>query len=143
MSPHLSIRRLTCWLGLAVAVTFTLGCSRSSRIPGLIEVTGNVTFNGQPVSGGMIYFEPDVRAGNNGPQGFAEIIDGRYSTLKGGRGVKSGPNMVRIEEIQPIEGEKSRAMLFYEHHTEAVLTADNTEQDFEIPADTAKRKGRR
>ncbi|EAQ81318.1 hypothetical protein [Blastopirellula marina] len=143
MPTHLPTRRLTCWLGLTVAITFALGCSKSQDFPGEIEVTGNVTFDGQPISGGMIYFEPDVRAGNSGPQGFAEIIDGHYSTQKSGRGVKSGPNMVRIEEIQPIEGEKSRAMQFYEHHTEAVLTADNAEQDFEIPAETAKRKGRR
>ena len=45
---------------------------------------GRVTFAGQPVVSGRIYFAPDPARGNDGPQGYAAIEDGRYDTAKGG-----------------------------------------------------------
>lgn len=142
MFLHVSICRIAACLFLA-ALAGCLGCGGNRGLPGQIEIHGAVTFDGQPVPAGMIYFEPDSIAGHNGPQGFAEIVDGRYSTQQSGRGVQPGPHTVRIEEQQPIEGEQARPMLFYEFRTEANLTSDQDEYDFEVPQDAAKRKRRR
>jgi hypothetical protein len=64
--------------------------------PKTFDVTGTVTFNGQPVPAGEIAFDPDPLAGFSGPQGFAFIKDGRFTTAGTGRRVIAGPYVVRV-----------------------------------------------
>ena len=127
---------------LALLLSTAAGCGGSGDFA-QIDLSGQVSFNGQPVTNAIIYFEPDVKAGHNGPQGFAPIVDGRYNTQHDGRGVTPGPHLVRIEEQPPIEGQASRPMLFRSYTTQADLTSETTEQNFEVPADAGKKKGRR
>ena len=64
----------------------TIGCGNEKTY----RVSGKVTFKGQPVPEGRIFFMPDPSKGNKGPSGSAEIKNGRYDTDAGGRGVVGG-----------------------------------------------------
>ena len=94
-------------LGLFAAVTpFLLalvalaGCSQQEK---LCRVSGVVTHAGKPIPKGLIFFDPKA----DGPQGFANIVDGKYDTAVQGKGVRGAslsvsmpawsPGMYRIE----------------------------------------------
>ncbi|MCZ2341781.1 MAG: hypothetical protein LC104_08290 [Bacteroidales bacterium] len=76
-----------------IMVICGLGCSNADS--GRQSIEGTVTFAGQPVAEGTIYFEPDVKAGNDGPQGVADIHDGKFET-RPEFGCWTGPHIVRV-----------------------------------------------
>ena len=83
-SPH--------WLA-AMALVFGLvalaGCTKGEK---LYRVSGVVTHNGKPIPKGLIHFDPQ----SDGPQGFANIVDGKYDTAQQGQGVRGGSYAVRV-----------------------------------------------
>ena len=79
-------RRAPAALALAAALAFLSGCS------GRPSVSGTVTFNGQPVDGGVIVFIPE---GQGGKQASAPIVDGKFS-ISSGEGPTPGKNRVEI-----------------------------------------------
>lgn len=80
---------------MAATLTVAAGCDDRGIV--LTHVRGAATFQGQPLTYGVIEFVPDVSRGAKGPAGQAEIIDGRFTTKSpGGRGVIDGPHLVRI-----------------------------------------------
>lgn len=82
--------------------------TRSLLIPGLalglascsppgtsrVEVTGEVRYAGKPLPSGVLYLEP--RGGLIGPQGIADIVNGRFQT-RPGWGAVVGPHTARVE----------------------------------------------
>src|SRR5688572_598759 len=86
--------RFTTSLLIGICAAFASGCSSG---PATFELSGTVTFNGQPVPAGRIDFFPDFAQGNDGPQGYAFIKDGAFDTRKGGKGHAGGPMVVKIE----------------------------------------------
>jgi hypothetical protein len=83
------------WLPVAVGLLLLVGCN--SAAPVRHEVQGKVVYKGEPVPSGRIMFSPDSAKGNRGPQGYAMIQNGHYDTRKGGKGVVSGPQIVKID----------------------------------------------
>lgn len=73
-----------------------VGCSSSG--PKTYEVSGNVTFNGQPVSEGAIMFLPADKSIN--PQGGI-IKDGAYKLR-----AEAGSYSVQITATRPVPGKK-------------------------------------
>ena len=55
------------------------------------SLSGNVTFDGQPLVYGEIVFRP-----TEGPEGTATIRDGQYDTDDGGQGITKGPNTIIV-----------------------------------------------
>ena len=113
------------------------------------NVSGKVTFKGQPVPAGKIYFTPDSAKGNSGPQGYAEIKDGVYDTsAAGGHEVGSGPMTVSIDGFDPsksakkekgdVSGEETILMIFPTYTTTADLPDDDSTKDFDVPAEAAE-----
>jgi hypothetical protein len=96
-----------------------------------------VRFDGKPVPAGMIFFDPDVSRGNDGPQGFAPIKDGRYDTRHNGKGAVGGPHMVRIQCFDGKPGaELPMGHLLRPEYTTAIdLPGKATTQDFDVPAE--------
>ena len=93
------------------------------------KLSGKVTYQGKPVVKGSIIFEPDTAKGNSGPQGFAAIQDGSYTTDKFGRGAISGPLIVRISgQIETPNGEK-KSIPDYTTHID--LPKEASTHDFE------------
>ena len=96
---------------------------------------------------GQIVFEPDRSAGNSGPQGFAEIRDGKYDTTTG-KGTVGGVHIVRIsgyeggaaggvsEEGSETEG--SATELFAGFQTNADFPKEASTMDFAVTSDEVK-----
>jgi hypothetical protein len=102
----------------------------------LYDVSGRVTYDGQPLPAGVIYFDPDVTKQNDGPQGYAVIKDGAYSTAdRNGRGVAGGPHIVRIEGFDGRPGAELPLgrPLFTDYHENRDLPRSKSELNFAVP----------
>ena len=118
-------------VGLIALVAF--GCGpKDKRIRN--RVTGAITYGGQPVVAGEIRFLPDDSKQNSGPQGLANIKDGRFDT-KGSRapGVDGGAMVI---EVTGYLDEKRNQMVQYQYQTELGRSPQMT-LDIDIPAKKA------
>jgi len=79
---------------LLLLLALLLGCGGSSG-PRRYDLSGRVTYDGEPVAAGVILLDPDTERGNSGPGTIAEIHDGRYRTPPG-KGTVGGPHLLRI-----------------------------------------------
>ena len=122
------------WLsvGFVFVLAFTLdvlsGCSKGEK---LYRVTGNVTHAGKPIPKGLIFFDPTV----DGPQGFANILDGKYDTSAQGAGVRGGSYNIRVNGFDGKEaGEAPFGQpLFPEYTGKKDLPEEDTTFDLDIP----------
>ena len=107
-----------------------VGCSPSD---GRNTVSGTVTYNGEPLKYATIEFDPDTTKGNRGPQGSAEVRDGRYHTTSG-FGPVVGPHTVRITgwDVGPEAG-MMPPPLVSEYETTVDIPAGGGPLDFAIP----------
>lgn len=76
----------------------SFGCGSAEQGPERVIVTGNVTFDGKPVSQGEIWFIP--AAGREAPQAGAIIKEGQYRVENKG-GVPIGACQVKITADRP------------------------------------------
>lgn len=139
---HEGYLSLSLALAAVILPSVTLGCSQGDGIP-RYRVSGTVTFGGNPVPAGMIYFNPDMKKGNNGPPGFAEISAGRFDTAsKGSRHVIAGAHEVVIEghDPGPANGvsEASGRRLFGGYRVPLDLPAAASQHTFEVPAEASR-----
>jgi hypothetical protein len=71
-------------------------CGCTSK-PKMAELSGKVTFKGQPVPAGFISFTPDVASGNKGQVRGLRIKDGVYDSAKEEQpGLPPGPYFLNI-----------------------------------------------
>ncbi len=125
-------------------VTLSVGCGKDEGN----RVSGMITFNGQPVPAGKIYFTPDTSKGNSGPTGYADITNGRYDTAsETGKGIFHGAMIVAVEGIDPAakpagggEGAEdvTSTVLFARYETTAEIAGGESTLDIEVPAEAAK-----
>jgi hypothetical protein len=104
------------------------GCSGEEK---LYRVWGTVTYGGKPIPKGLIFFDPQA----DGPQGFANIVDGKYDTSQQGKGVRGGAYDVRVNGFTGIEAPEAPfgQALFPEFHgTKELPQADST-FDLDVP----------
>jgi hypothetical protein len=111
------------------------GCSGEEK---LYDISGTITYQGQPVAKGLIFFDPV----DGGPQGFATIENGKYDTsaTQQGRGIRGGKYNVRINGFDGQVGPDAPfgAALFPEHHFQVELPAQNQTFDYDVPASKTK-----
>ena len=110
-----------------------LGCRESGTRR--YDVSGSVTFQGNPVPSWSISFDP-VDGGLGG--GFAAITDGRYDTSAEGRGHLGGPHNVVItghtgQQIDPGNPDSGFEPLFPPYETTVDLPSGRSSEDFTIP----------
>jgi hypothetical protein len=115
------------------------GCGKDDS--GRVAVWGAVTWQGKPVPAGVVYFSPDAKKGNKGPQGFALIRDGHYDSRDAkSKGCVTGP-LVAI--VQGCTGEGRSGTfpygrpLFASHELSLEVPAGGGQVDLTVP-DTAK-----
>jgi len=85
----------------AAALTLPVGCSGNGL--NLAKVRGRVTYKGQPVKNGTVFFMPDDTKGTVGPPAVGSITsDGSYvmSTESSGDGVIVGSHKVGITGVE-------------------------------------------
>ncbi len=129
-------------LCLLFAITFIVaGCSDAEKGLKRFKVSGTVTFDGKPVPFGMITFTPDSAKGNEGPQGFAKIIDGKFNTTSGnGRGIIGGAHQIKINgtseensgEMGPDDMPITPKPLFKTYKTEFDFPKEDATKDFVV-----------
>ena len=111
------------------------GCSGDDG-PRRYDLSGTVTFDGKPIPMGSIIFQPDSSAGNSGPQGAAEIRNGKYDTSDR-KGIIGGPHIVRITGFDGVAENEMEVVppLFAEYQIKSDLPKESGTIDFEVPAD--------
>lgn len=123
------------WILLSLLVA---GCGSSG--PDRYNVSGMVTYAGQPIPKGEIVFEPDPQRGNQGPQGRAPINGGKFASVEG-RGVIAGPVIARVfaydGKFNPESPNGSPLCRPYEFELE--LPAADSTHDLAVPASTPPR----
>ena len=79
-------------------------------------------------------FRPGRHQGGAGPQGFANIKDGRFTTAVDGKGVRGGPYVVRVLGYDGKVGNELPFgnPLFDEYQMPQDLPRDDKELTFEI-----------
>lgn len=140
-----SSRSVWNWLpafSLTVAMVTVAGCGNDGD-PRQIDLSGTVSFGGKPIPAGSIIFEPDSTKGNSGPQGVADIRDGKYDTSATGKGTVGGAYVVRITGFDRVEESEyaPATALFDEYRIEVDLPKETSKMDFEVPADAPKKSG--
>jgi hypothetical protein len=131
---------------VVLACGLAAGCGSGTN-----RVSGKVTFKGQPVPAGKIYFIPDGAKGNSGATGYANIVNGEYDTsAAGGMGAIKGPMIVAIEGFDPAakgktekgdtSGEETVKALFPRYETSYDVPGSTSTKDFDVPAEAAKPK---
>jgi hypothetical protein len=121
-------------LAVLSALVSAAGCGPAG--PRRHEVSGQVTFQGQPVPVGVIRFLPDTKQGNAGPAGFAAIENGRYDTAATGRGTVGGPHEVVISgydgKADPAVELMQGAPLFPDYRKGVDLPEEPATLDFQV-----------
>jgi hypothetical protein len=136
LSGSVSLSRGLHWaVPFALLVAVCCGCGGGGDDVDRHDVSGSVTFDGQPVPKGRIIFEPDASAGNSGATGVADIVDGKYDTATGGKGTIGGPHVARLEGR-----DASGGLLFVDHTEKVDLPKQAGTHDFQVPASAAAPK---
>jgi len=129
-----------CCVLLVVAIAS--GCSRKTG-PERYDVSGTVTFRGEPVPSGTITFERDLSRANSGPVSVIPIVDGRYDSVALERpGPLAGSLVVRISGYPAPDPEvEIQPALFPEYRTKVDLASSTgvAVLDFEVPEASRKR----
>jgi hypothetical protein len=119
---------------ILLCVAIILGCTAK---PKTSQLSGKVTFKGQPVPAGFISFAPDVAKGNLGEMRVLQIKDGVYDSSKENEpGLKPGAYFLRISGFDGVRIPRfgQGKQIFNEvqdlYHT--VPEGEST-KDFEIP----------
>ncbi|MCS6865496.1 MAG: hypothetical protein RMJ56_03660 [Gemmataceae bacterium] len=114
-----------------------VGCGGEEK---LYDISGTITYQGQPVAKGLIFFDPV----DGGPQGFANIENGRYDTAlaQQGRGIRGGKYNVRINGFDGQVGPDAPFgnALFPEHIFPVELPPQNQTFNYEVPTNPTKRR---
>src|SRR4051794_22492076 len=95
---------------LAIAAAFS-GCGPTDRPP-LAQVTGKVTYKGQPLEAGEVVFSPVLEsAARTGQPAIGTIGSGgwyRMTTFDDGDGALIGDHIVTVKSNEVIRSEKPR-----------------------------------
>lgn len=111
----------------------TLGCNKpkSDRL----TIEGAVTWKGQPVPAGRVYFSPDESKGGSGPQGHALITNGRYDTgEEKSKGCHIGPHFAEVHGFDGQGDEGFGTPLFAPYSISIDVPAEGGTLDLEVPA---------
>jgi hypothetical protein len=123
---------------LALTSAGLVGCGKRNS-DGLHEVSGSVTFAGQPVPAGRVVIEPDEAQGATGMVSIADIKNGSYRT-RPERGFGGGPCRVTIYGTDgTLPTEEKDTSLFRPWQTTVDLPREACRHDFDVPADAAVR----
>jgi hypothetical protein len=122
-------------LGAALLAAAACGRSRVERY----DVSGTVTYGGQPIPLGQIMFQPDTSQGNSGPAGVAKIENGRFDTRASDKGTVGGPHRIIITgydgQIDLDHELPAGAALFDEFHGTVELPQASTTLNIDVPRD--------
>jgi hypothetical protein len=130
--------RVVCLMAvLGAALVIPAGCRTEKKTA---QLSGNVTFKGQPVPAGYISFLPDSSKGNQGGMKVVQIKDGRYDTaLASDSGVVPGPTVIRIAGFDgnPVPRFGQGKQIFNIYELRETLAEGTAAKDFTVPDSAA------
>src|SRR5712672_3179672 len=117
----------------ATAMVFVLGLAALAGCTGeekLHRVSGAVNYDGKPIPKGLIFFDPQAE----GPQGFANIVSGKYDTAQQGKGVRGGAYNVRVNGFDGKEANEAPfgQALFPEYTGTKDLPKEDSTYDLDV-----------
>ena len=118
----------------ATLVVVSGGCGQAKRE--VANLSGKVTFKGQPVPAGFINFLPDVPRGNRGEVKAFEIKDGVYDTAQGPNpGIYPGANKIMISGFngKPKPLWPQGVQIFNPINLDLTVATGTNTKDFEVP----------
>jgi hypothetical protein len=123
------------WRGILASALVLPLAACSSEPSGRFDVSGTVTFKDRPVPAGLIAINPDLSKGNDGPQGLAEIKDGRFDTRNLDKGAPSGAVILMIDGFDGVPQPESPygKPLFFGYKLSLELPKEATEQSIQVP----------
>src|SRR5262249_48251480 len=87
---------------------------------------GEAKCGGEPIPHGEVLFTPDGEKGNSGPQGIAQIRDGRYDTSSSdGKGIAGGPTVIRSTGFSGPPGKGGKLLCEHEYRVDLPRTDGN------------------
>jgi len=114
---------------LAGAIFFTLIAGCASDEQKRFRVSGSAKVEGQPIPYGEVLFTPDGAKGNSGPQGIAQIRDGKFDTAAAeGKGFAGGPTVIRVTGFSSQGGK-----LLCEVEIQVDLPRADASHDIDVP----------
>ncbi len=125
------------WWGvilLALACPITLsGCGSGG--PPRYELSGSVTYGGQPIPAGSVTLIPDGTAGNSGPAASIQIENGAFDSHKQKTGHVGGPHVVRITALDGVVSDEfpNGVPLFPDYEIKVDLPKEDGTQNFDVP----------
>ena len=134
MTRKLARHEISVWCCYVVLFLAVQGCGEKG--PARYELSGKITYRGNPVPAGTITFEPKEMVVNSTTIGEAEIKDGQYRTLPD-KGVVGGPQKVFVSGYNGIPEPGSGplgASVFATYATEIELPREPSTHDIEVPA---------
>jgi hypothetical protein len=103
--------------------------------PKRFRVSGEAKFDGQPIVHGDVLFTPDGAKGNAGPQGIAQIRNGKFDTAApDGKGIAGGPTVIRVTGLTSLGGK-----LVCEYEIKVELPQADGTYDIAVPKSAAPR----
>jgi len=126
--------RFVCLALAACGLAIVVGCGEEG--PTRYQLSGKVTYGGQPIPAGSVTFIPDSSQGNSGPAASVDIVDGAYDTTTG-KGHVGGPHLVKITALDgKTSDEFPKGMpMFPDYETKADLPKEDGTKDFDVPSD--------
>jgi hypothetical protein len=119
-----------------IATALVAGCS--DKGPTRYRVSGDAKFNGTPIVFGDVVFTPDGSKQNSGPQGIAQIRDGKFDTAgPDGKGVAGGPTAVKVTVHSGPLDKGGKFICEYEYTVD--LARGDTTLNIEVPASAVKK----
>jgi hypothetical protein len=121
--------------GIVVWTLLLAVAACSNKSSSRFDVSGTVTFKDRPVPAGLIAINPDLSKGNDGPQGLAEIRDGRFDTRHLDKGAPSGPVILMIDGFDGVPSADSPygKPLFLGFKMSMELPKKATEKNIDVP----------
>ena len=120
---------LICFLGLVSL----LGCGKAA--PALTEISGTVTFKGQPIPAGDVNFSPDVSI-SGGQSRMYMVKDGKYDSAQTqGNGLLPGKYKVRVAgyDGKQIPMYMNGKQIFNAIELDIEIGTGKVTKDFEVP----------
>jgi hypothetical protein len=133
-------------LCLAMGILIFAGCRRGDGLK-RHRVAGTVTFKGQPVEFGAIFFEPTVSVGKIAPTVYLPIRGGKYDTgtegpIAGNYVVKVG-GMDQSKQQKDSDGITHTPSLFPDYKIDVEIPPPGGRLDIEVPTASSDARGNR
>jgi len=127
MFPHRALSRLLIVCVLVGCFLPVAGCQQKADLPPLVVTTGTVTYEGKPLSSGLVTFVPDVSKGTTGPTGIGYIQkDGTFRIQTAQQeGALIGHHKIRVKSVDASKfGEPWLIPIEYDNPSKSGLTVE-------------------